>query len=179
MLNIEDFIQRMQLLMDYYNISASVFADRLTVQRSSLSHLMSGRNKPSLDFVMRIAEAYPEADLYWLLYGEGEFPKSATQPQPETNFQSQSPFAATTIPEPPVNNAVENELDLFSVNEEEPGLQPQPQFTGSPAAEPETVTEASYPPQPKTEMKAENPNQIERIVIFYKNGTFKNYNPGQ
>jgi transcriptional regulator with XRE-family HTH domain len=160
MLNIEDFVQRMQILMDYYNISASAFADRLTVQRSSLSHLMSGRNKPSLDFIMRITEAYPDADLYWLLYGKGEFPKSSLQSQPGESFQPQPQFSAATA-----NAVMENEPYLFSGEEEQPGLQSQSQF--------------SEPQQLKTEAATENLNEIERIVVFYKNGTFKNYNPGQ
>lgn len=162
MLNIEDFVQRMQLLMDYYNISASAFADKLTVQRSSLSHLMSGRNKPSLEFVMRITEAYPEADLYWLLYGKGEFPLNSSQSQPlftKESSQSQSQLTG---------NTVENELDLFT-SEEESGTQPQ----------------SSKPRQLQTGTATENflpttaENSIERIVVFYKNGTFKAYNPGQ
>ncbi|KOS05243.1 hypothetical protein AM493_03725 [Flavobacterium akiainvivens] len=160
MLNIEDFIRRIQILMDYYNISASVFADKLTVQRSSLSHLMSGRNKPSLDFIMRITEAYPEADLYWLLYGQGEFPKNSSQSQsqftgnPQESFKSQSQFTAATA-----NTVAENELDLFSREESV-----QPEFSEAQQLQTETTTENL---------------EIERIVIFYTNGTFKNYNPGQ
>jgi transcriptional regulator with XRE-family HTH domain len=171
MLNIEDFVQRMQLLMDYYNISASVFADKLTVQRSSLSHLMSGRNKPSLDFVMRITEAYPEADLYWLLYGKGEFPRISSQSQTEENLRFQSQFTETAV-----NTVVENEPDLFSGEGEIPGFQSQSQFPeATPPIQTATEPATSSPLQTETETV----NSIERIVIFYKNGTFKNYNPGQ
>ena len=46
------------------------------MQRSSLSHLLSGRNKPSLDFILKIIEEFPEVDLYWILNGKGTFPKS-------------------------------------------------------------------------------------------------------
>ena len=65
----------MKLYWNYYGLSASVFADKMGVQRSGLSHLMSGRNKPSLDFVMKIIENFPEVDFYWLLNGKGNFPK--------------------------------------------------------------------------------------------------------
>ncbi len=185
MLNIEDFVQRMQLLMDYYNISASVFADKLTVQRSSLSHLMSGRNKPSLDFVMRITEAYPEADLYWLLYGKGEFPRIAQSKQEESP-QSQSQFTDSAKESPQsqfsiatTNVVIENELDLFSSEEEQTSSQSQPQF--SEAAPPiQTATEAENTPTLQTATATATENSvIERIVVFYKNGTFKAYNPGQ
>ncbi|MCM4152522.1 XRE family transcriptional regulator [Arenibacter sp. N53] len=58
-------------------MSASVFADTIGVQRSGISHLLAGRNKPSLEFVLKVVSSFPEVDLYWLIYGEGVFPKKA------------------------------------------------------------------------------------------------------
>jgi transcriptional regulator with XRE-family HTH domain len=60
--------------MDYYALSASVFSDKIGVQRSGISHILSGRNKPSLDFILKIIEEFEEVNLYWLLYGQGSFP---------------------------------------------------------------------------------------------------------
>jgi len=178
MLNIEDFVKRLEILFEYYGISASAFADRLTVQRSSLSHLMSGRNKPSLDFVMRITEAFPEADLYWLLNGEGEFPKKEKFPHKNIQPVVEEPPAPAPVAEAPVTASapVEKEEmpDLFSANRE-------------------PVTTAAAYDTPVEKNIVENGNQIghvpdkkidtafdiERIVIFYKNGTFKNYKPGE
>ena len=71
----QDFIARLRRIMDYYDLNASALADSLGVLRSSISHLLSERNKPSLDFVLKIIDKYPEVDLYWLLYGKGSFPK--------------------------------------------------------------------------------------------------------
>ena len=79
MVNTDDFIKRLETIFDYYNMSASVFADKLGVQRSGLSHLLSGRNKPSLDFVLKLIDNFPEVDLYWLLNGTGNFPKQETE----------------------------------------------------------------------------------------------------
>ena len=45
MVNIDDFIKRLEIILDYYNLSASAFADKINVQRSSLSHLLSGRKQ--------------------------------------------------------------------------------------------------------------------------------------
>ncbi len=64
--------------MDYYSLNASSFADKIGVQRSSISHLLSGRNKPSLDFILKITEEFPSVDLYWILNGEGTFLKTNT-----------------------------------------------------------------------------------------------------
>ncbi|MBK9224402.1 MAG: helix-turn-helix transcriptional regulator [Flavobacterium sp.] len=75
MVNSEDFIKRLEFILDYYSLTASGFADKIGVQRSSLSHLLSGRNKPSLDFILKILEFFPEIDLYWILNGQGNFLK--------------------------------------------------------------------------------------------------------
>ncbi len=74
MINTEAFTKRLQQVMDYYGESASSFAEKIGVQRSSISHILSGRNKPSLEFVLKILSAFPEVELYWLLNGKGEFP---------------------------------------------------------------------------------------------------------
>ena len=76
MINSEDFTKRLQKVIDFYNESASSFAEKIGVQRSSISHILSGRNKPSLDFILKILSTYPEVELYWLLNGKGNFPKS-------------------------------------------------------------------------------------------------------
>ena len=77
MVNVEEFTIRLNKIMEYYDLSAASFADKIEVGRSSISHLLSGRNKPSLDFVMKIVKAFPEVELYWLLNGKGKFPKMA------------------------------------------------------------------------------------------------------
>lgn len=90
MVNSEDFINRLEKILSFYNLSASSFADKIGVQRSSISHLLTGRNKPSLEFVMKVVRSYPEVNLYWLLNGKGTFPfkKDNTTPPPPTSFSS-------------------------------------------------------------------------------------------
>ena len=77
MINTQEFIIRLQKVIDYYGESASSFAEKIGVQRSSISHILSGRNKPSLDFILKILSTFPEVDLYWLFNGKGEFPAKA------------------------------------------------------------------------------------------------------
>lgn len=81
MVNSEKFSERLQTVMEYYDISAAAFADAIEVGRSSISHILSGRNKPSLDFVLKIVQAYPEVELYWLLNGKGTFPTTPVTPK--------------------------------------------------------------------------------------------------
>ena len=75
MVNNEAFIKRLEHILQYYGLSASAFADSIGVQRSSISHLLSGRNKPSLEFVLKVIRTYPDVNLYWLLNGKGSFPQ--------------------------------------------------------------------------------------------------------
>ena len=110
--------------MDYYHLTATALADSIYVQRSSISHLLSGRNKPSLDFVMKILDKYPTVELYWLLNGKGEFPKTIEK---------------DISPTPSLDN---EEIKISSISENS--------FENS---------------------------EIEKIVVFYKNGTFKSYKP--
>ena len=78
MVNSEQFIKRLERILSYYGLSASAFADRIGVQRSSISHLLTGRNKPSLEFVLKVVRTFPEVNLYWLLNGKGSFPSKAS-----------------------------------------------------------------------------------------------------
>ncbi|MGB7843213.1 MAG: helix-turn-helix transcriptional regulator [Salinimicrobium sp.] len=90
MVNTEEFTKRLHKVMDYYDLSAASFADKIDVGRSSISHLLSGRNKPSLDFVMKIIQAFPEVELYWLLNGKGSFPTKMEQSSPPPVISSKT-----------------------------------------------------------------------------------------
>tara|TARA_R110000772_G_scaffold216373_2_gene326897 strand:- start:234 stop:611 length:378 start_codon:yes stop_codon:yes gene_type:complete len=85
--NTSDFINRIDQILKFHDLSASVFADTIGVQRSSISHLLAGRNKPSLEFVLKVVASFPEVDLYWLLFGKGSFPKKA---KASTDVQAES-----------------------------------------------------------------------------------------
>lgn len=64
-----DLVERIQYIMKLNQLNVSAFADEIGVQRSSVSHVLSGRNKPSLDFVQKIIKRYPKVDSGWLLNG--------------------------------------------------------------------------------------------------------------
>jgi len=153
MVNTDDFIKRLEMILDYYGINASAFADKIGVQRSSLSHLLSGRNKPSLDFILKILDVYPEVDLYWILNGKGNFPKNNEIPTPLQSTTSFSPI-------PPANSSPVITEDLFSEN----------------SIEEKTTTSPKYSNEIIKDLFEED---IEKIVFFYKDGTFKSFNPNQ
>ena len=60
MINNSEFAERLTSIMKSYQLSASAFADKIQVPRSSISHLLSGRNKPSLDFVLKVVKEFDE-----------------------------------------------------------------------------------------------------------------------
>jgi len=62
--------ERLQLILKMHNVSPSAFADKLGVQRSNVSHVLSGRNKPSLDFLEKIILQFPRVNAHWLITGE-------------------------------------------------------------------------------------------------------------
>ncbi|CAM1348136.1 helix-turn-helix domain-containing protein [Tenacibaculum crassostreae] len=80
-------IERLKQILDYYNLSASSFADKIDVPRSSISHLLSGRNNPSLDFIIKVETAFDEVDLNWLVYGKGSFPPQTENQRREVKIE--------------------------------------------------------------------------------------------
>ena len=64
-----DIVARLEEFIKSKKISKSAFANQIGVQRSSIAHFFSGRNKPSLDFYIKIKEKYPEVDLNWIISG--------------------------------------------------------------------------------------------------------------
>ncbi|RZJ52209.1 MAG: XRE family transcriptional regulator [Flavobacterium sp.] len=158
MVNIDDFVKRLGIILDYYGLNASSFADKIGVQRSSMSHLLSGRNKPSLDFVMKILDVFPDIDLYWILNGKGSFPKKEDEPlYKKTEIISETEKTDSPIP----SSQNYNNENLFSD-----------------LSYHKTIPEEKINTQ---KVKSSNFNveedEIEKIVFFYKNGTFKVYNP--
>jgi len=65
-------IERLNKLLELEELSPSQFADRLGVQRSGISHVLNGRNKPSLDLISKILRSFPDIDPDWLILSIGE-----------------------------------------------------------------------------------------------------------
>jgi len=132
MVNTSNFSKRLQKILDFYGVTATSFSEKIAFNRSTISHLLSGRNKPSLEFVMKVLQTYPEVDLYWLLYGKGSFPT----PLNKVNTQIKTTSKQNTLP------GVEAENSVFE----------------------------------NMALKNSNTSAIERIILCYKDGTFKQYN---
>ena len=159
--------ERIELLMKCYRLTPSQLADRTGIQRASVSHIISGRNKPSLEVLQKIYEAFPELDLGWLMTGKGEEPVALD-------------FAA--------GDAAEAENTLFSqpLTEKEPELsvasprrvqverqeQPARQLQSSRSAE-----RLRKPVVQKPRQQAVSERRIKEIRIFYTDGTYETLLP--
>lgn len=69
-------IERFQKIMEYAGVSPKRFAEILGIERSNVSHIMSGRNNPSLTVVQKILKNFPDISSDWLLFGEGNMLKA-------------------------------------------------------------------------------------------------------
>jgi len=139
MVNSPEFAKRLQKILEYYGLSATSFSEKIDFNRSTISHLLSGRNKPSLEFVMKVLHQFPEVQLYWLLNGSGNFPSSSSEKSTDTSNE------------------------IFTASESE-----------SQKSKWDAVIEKSAS-ETKTDGKSKNSSEIERIIIFYKDGSFKAY----
>lgn len=86
-----NLVERIQKIIDDSELSSAAFADRIGVQRSSISHVLSGRNKPSLDFVLKILHAFPTVQSSWLLTGNNFSSSEAIATDEPTLFPNEAP----------------------------------------------------------------------------------------
>tara|TARA_Y100001968_G_C18955312_1_gene525086 strand:- start:4 stop:300 length:297 start_codon:yes stop_codon:yes gene_type:complete len=63
---------RLKKWLKFKGLKASVFADRIGVNRATVSHILSNRNKPSIDFIQKLLIVYPDLNANWLITGSGE-----------------------------------------------------------------------------------------------------------
>lgn len=91
-------------IMQTEGLSKSEFAEKIGVAVSLLSHILGGRNRPSLEVVMRINKAFPDINLQWLMYGTGEMhtSKSPEIPVNPSNNQMSLDFSTEKASETPV-----------------------------------------------------------------------------
>lgn len=145
-------LERLSQLIRNKELSASKFADEIGVQRSSVSHVLSGRNKPSLDFITKVVLRYPDINPEWLLTGRGEM------------------IAGKNIEDT-------SGIDM----EQQSSMSFEEQQDDAVASGSEEVYIDERPVKAKTgrDKRPAGSHSIEKIVIFYKNGSFSEYSPNQ
>ena len=152
--------------MNLRGISASEFADTIGVQRSNVTHVLHERNKPGLQFIIKILEAFPEINAKWLLTGEGEMLEKDKDSSLRENllFQNSDNKDNTdnNLPKNSEINVSENQKSFSNENE---------LIKNFPLSE----NKDSF--APSVFDKKEKPRSVEQIVVFYSDNTCKTYKP--
>jgi len=145
--------ERLQIILQEYNLNPSRLADKLGVQRSGISHIMSGRNKPGYDFLTGLLDIFPDIDANWLLTGKGDMYKTGS----DVNRRS-SDIESDNASYELFNKVVENQT--ISDNNL-------------------TTEEASDEDQNHEVYKSKQADfafgQVEAVVLLMKNGKFRSY----
>jgi len=146
--------ERLLKFLEEESLTAGKFADEIGVQRSSISHILSGRNNPGYDFFQKILKRYPHLNAEWLMLGSGKMTKT---PQQASLF------------------AVENENLIYTSANLAPEAQtepPAPKLAPSPKIE-------SVLNIVQENKENQSIRKIEKIVILYSDQSFKEYIPSK
>lgn len=139
--------ERIIKFLSINNLTSTKFADMVGVQRSSISHILSGRNKPSFDFIEKMLIAYPDLNAQWLITGKGNM--NTNQPSLFNNDEKR----IITAQESNIHEIKDNSEG--KIDSEKDLKQSTKEFNNT----------------------ANIPSDIERVIIFYTNGSFKEYKP--
>ncbi len=134
------------------NKSYAQFAEEIGVQPSGISHILSGRNNPSLDFVIKMLHRYSSLSSDWLLFGKGPMYKHVSQP---TLFD------------------VEIENNVYQAGGDENGAVDWTEGQMAPEspemASEEAIRSGDQPGDPH--------KRLIRVLFFYTDKTFTEYTP--
>ena len=187
--------QRIYEVIQFLGLTPTAFADEIGIQRSGLSHILKGRNRPSLDVVQKIVARYPDINLAWLVNGTGNL--SLSTPSVINLRQKTAEEPKKTLEENEVKS-LKNTLFDFQQAEEtsektpktSPDL-PSPRATFShedfqvkdAPSSGNATSIASFPEDPKpagSRFSFDSPEglgskKIDKIVVFYNDHTFEEF----
>jgi transcriptional regulator with XRE-family HTH domain len=161
-------IERILEIMKIKNLSPSQFADEIGIQRSGISHLITGRNKPSLEFVLKVLKRYPDIKPEWLLQG---FATDASSDEPDEG--SRKINQKTLFDESDEGSRKVNQKTLFEESDEG-----SKKINQKILSDEQEMNESSESRKViRSSKKEKNERKIEKIVIFYQDKTFREYEP--
>lgn len=148
--------EKLEFIRQKEQMNASELAKKLGVEASAISHIKSGRNKPSFDFVVKILAAFPHINPDWLLLNRGPYSRAeVSDAMPSVNV------AADVAREDKLSPA--GEVSLFDAAENIASSQSVQSTQNS--------TELNFPlPQRSGKI-------VERIIVLYSDKSFESYNP--
>jgi transcriptional regulator with XRE-family HTH domain len=157
---------RINKILQHENLSSSKFADLIGVQRSSVSHILSGRNNPGLDFLNKILGQFPNISGDWLITGQGSMLKKNNV----ANISNQSLFdpKPTNInPSANINESITEKKAFKGLFQTEKTPEPTPVQSVQPITSNHGNIAAN----------ADTNKLVERIIVFYSDRSFREYLP--
>jgi transcriptional regulator with XRE-family HTH domain len=158
-------VTRIRQLLEQKQLTPTQFADAIGVGRPVMSHILSERNKPSLEVVQRIIDAFPEVSMSWLLRGTGAMLESSSMPAVETAIpatQLAEPTPAAPVAAVPVASQAESAPSVLPVSPvvaAAPVIVPQATALAAPANEAEGEPATSEVPLPPVAPATTAPGQ--------------------
>lgn len=165
---------RITQFLAHEGISPAEFADKIGVQRSSVSHVLNGRNYPSASFIQKMLVSYKALNPRWLLLGEG------------TMFETKSIHAERTLFQFPdangVSNAPKEEIPVAGISRNDANAQK------TEIIKDHTIKQSGSNIPAETNLPhqilgiLDNPlseKEVERVVLFFKDKTFTAYTPSK
>ena len=166
--------ERLLQLLDMEQITPSKFADIIGVQRSSVSHVISGRNKPSYDFLHKTLKAFPGLNASWLMMGEGTMYEQMGRKVPGNLFDT--PEMQPEDPNPV--QIPEGDTGSGEILDSEPPSQPS---QGDPAAPESTEktgkAEATALSEEHSASESREARKIVQVMVIYDDDTFRTFGP--
>ena len=182
-------IDRINLILKAKNITAKQFAEEIGVQPSGMSHILSGRNNPSLEFVMKVVRRYPEIDINWLLMGKGEMYKGdgllpASSPK-EDGMAGGGHTLFSDVDDDPfadIQPVYRGPVDDVPTYREETKETPRPVAevpveAEKPLVEERPAAEETSLEEVKAAMQTREGRRLVKILFFYDDRTFEEYRP--
>lgn len=183
---------RIILLIKARNLTAAQFAEKIGVQKSSISHIISGRNNASLDFIQKVLVSFPEVNMEWLMFGKGPLYKDGdlglnpnndgalTTIQP--SIQPSMDLFSELTPGEPIDFRKENSLSQSPKSEDNPKPMGTEIVTPFPQNEnrvnvPTHKTENQEQTQENSGNKKQATKVILKIVEFYSDNTYREFYP--
>lgn len=154
--------ERLNKILEEYGLNSSRLAEKMGIQRSGISHIMAGRNKPSYDFIVSLLKLFPEIDANWLLTGKGSMLKESNEA-----IHEESPSAAES-----------KQPDLFSNISEDFSKKSEPQEkTKTVNRDQEFHKEDQKTEVYKNKHTEDDDIDVESVLILLSNGKFRTYRP--
>lgn len=166
--------EKLKKLMKHEGLNSTRLAEILDIQASGISHIMSGRNKPSFDFLVKLLQRFPQLNPDWLLLDKGSMYRNEVKSKnPAPVIQSVSEAQQAISASAPVAGP---EAGLFSQQQANHHILASAEQDGEdiiPAHGSGNSAANTASPAKSLAQAA----SIERIVVFYKDKTFSEYQP--